>query len=194
MPYELNERAGSVNSGENFFVITGGPGSGKSSLIEALRGRGYPHSVEAGRGIIKDQVMIGGHALPWDNRSLFAELMLCREIRSYHLASESRGTVFFDRGVPDVLGYLRLSNLAVPGYMQKAAELFRYNQRVFIAPPWKEIFQPDRERKQDFAEAVRTYGAMVAIYSDLDYQLVEIPCVPIEERVEFILNEVGRIT
>ena len=49
--------------GQRFFVITGGPGSGKSALIEAIQRSGYVTSVEAGRGIIRDQVAIGGNAL-----------------------------------------------------------------------------------------------------------------------------------
>src|SRR5262249_45119168 len=58
---------------DRFFILTGGPGSGKSSLIDALERLGYRRSVEAGRGIIQDQVDIGGRALPWADRVLFAE-------------------------------------------------------------------------------------------------------------------------
>lgn len=177
-----------MNPAERFFVITGGPGSGKSSLIDALQKRGYARSIEAGRGVIQDQVAVGGSALPWADRLKFAELMLSWEMRSYHLAREADGPVFFDRGVPDVLGYLRLLQAPVSEHMQKAAEIFRYNRRVFIAPPWREIFRHDVERKQDFDEAVRTYEAMVAVYSDYHYELVEIPRVSTEERVQFVLQ------
>jgi len=100
-----------VHTADRFFVLTGGPGSGKSSLIDALERLGYSRSVEAGRGIIQDQVDIGGSALPWADRVLFAELMLSWEMRSYRLAQEHPGAVFFDRGVLDVAGYLRLSGL-----------------------------------------------------------------------------------
>ena len=40
------------NIADNFFVITGGPGSGKSLLIEALRKRGYACFVEVRRGVV----------------------------------------------------------------------------------------------------------------------------------------------
>ena len=75
--------------------------------------------------------------------------------------------------------------------MQKAAETFRYNRTVFIAPPWPEIFQQDRERKQDFEEAVRTYHAVLATYAENAYDVVEIPRVPVEERVRFVLDYIG---
>jgi predicted ATPase len=175
---------------DRFFILTGGPGSGKSSLIDALERLGYGRSVEAGRGIIQDQVDIGGQALPWADRALFAELMLSWEMRSYRLAQQHPGVVFFDRGVMDVAGYLRLSGLPVPAHMAKAAQQFRYNKRVFVAPPWKEIFQPDQERKQDFDEAVRTYDALTATYKEFGYELVELPLVSIEDRVRFVLSRV----
>jgi predicted ATPase len=173
---------------ERFYIVTGGPGSGKTSLLEALRLRGYACSVEAGRGIIQDQVSIAGRALPWQDRSLFAELMLSWEMRSYRIAQEAGGLVFFDRGVPDVLGYLRLIGIPAPDHIKNAIQKFRYNQTVFIAPPWPEIFARDRERKQDINEAIRTYEAMVATYTELDYRLVEIPLTPVEDRVNFIVQ------
>lgn len=110
---------------ERFFVITGGPGSGKSTLIDALEARGYARSIEAGRELIQDQVEIGGNALPWRNPAFFADLMLSWEMRSYRIARRSSGLVFFDRGVPDIAGYLRLMNLTVPAHVVKAAEIFR---------------------------------------------------------------------
>jgi predicted ATPase len=177
---------------DNFFIVTGGPGSGKSSLIEALHQRGYARSIEAGRGIIQDQVAIEGRALPWHDRLLFAELMLSWDMRSYHLAQNSTAPIFFDRGLPDTLGYLRLLRLPAPAHMRKAADVFRYNRKVFIAPPWEEIFEQDRERKQDFEEAVRTYDSLVKTYQSLNYELIELPRSTLEERRDFVLNEIQR--
>ncbi len=183
-----------ANDSERFFVITGGPGSGKSTLLDALQQAGYPRSLEAGRGVIQDQVAVSGRALPWDDRKLFAELMLSWEMRSYHMANNGPRPVFFDRGVPDVVGYLQLLGLSVPEHMAKAARTFRYNRRVFITPPWQEIFEPDRERKQSFDEAVRTYEAMVATYTAYDYELVEVPRLPTPQRVSFVLDHVQSIS
>jgi predicted ATPase len=107
---------------DRFFVLTGGPGSGKSTLIERLQSRGHAGSEEAGQAIIRDQVRIGGHGLPWRDPKACAELMPGWEMRSHRVARDRPGTVFFDRGVPDMIGYLRLQGLAVPAHMSKAAE------------------------------------------------------------------------
>ena len=112
-------------------------------------------------------------------------------MRSYHIAQHAAGPVFFDRGVPDVLGYLRLSGVPAPGHMERAAAVFRYYRRVFITPPWQEIFQQDRERKQDLDETVRTYDVLVATYTTYGYELVEIPRVSVEQRVRFVLQSLG---
>ncbi len=180
------------NHAERFFVLTGGPGSGKSAIIEALHRAGYACSVEAGRGVIQDQVSIGGPALPWHDPVLFAELMLSWDLRSYGIATRAAGPVFFDRGVVDALGYLRLLGRPVPRHVTAAVETFRYNRRVFIAPPWEEIYRRDGERKQDFAEAVRTCQAMVAAYSESNYELIEIPLGPVDQRAQFVLETIGK--
>ena len=186
-----NTSAPNKGAQQRFHVITGGPGSGKSSMIAGLRKRGFASAPEAGRAIIQDQVTIAGRALPWLDRMLFAELMLSWDIRSYHLAEEHQSAVFFDRGIPDVLGYLRLSNILVPDHMNKAAALFPYSRVVFIAPPWKEIFCQDQERKQDFEEAVRTHEALASVYETLGYELVAVPQRSVDDRVEFILDRVS---
>jgi predicted ATPase len=174
--------------------MTGGPGSGKSTLIEGMALAGYATSVEAGRGIIQDQVAIDGLVLPWRDPVAFSEMMLCWDMRSYHVAQKSSGLVLFDRGVPDVIGYLRLLGLPVPKHMMKAAEIFRYNQRVFIAPPWPEIYEQDTERKQDLEEAERTYISMFRTYTELGYELIELPRFPIQERMQFLTDALPTVS
>jgi len=174
---------------DRFFVLTGGPGSGKTTLIEALRAKGFATTAEAGRAIIRDQAAIGGPGLPWNDPALFAELMLAWELRSYRQAGEERGLVFFDRGVPDVLGYMKLTGLPAAAHVESASRRFRYNRKVFFLPPWPGIFRQDGERKQTFEEAERTYAAMIETYGGLGYEPAVVPVGTVEARLRFVLSE-----
>jgi predicted ATPase len=173
---------------DRLIVITGGPGSGKTSLVEALAAGGHAVRPEAGRAIIRDQQAIGGRGLPWVNAALFAELMLAADLRSHAEALAGRESVFFDRGLPDIAGYLTLCGLPIPDHVEQAARQLRYRRTVFIAPPWRDIFTQDAERKQDFAEAQRTFAAMAETYPRYHYELVELPRASVAERVAFVLG------
>jgi len=208
---------------ENFIVITGGPGSGKTTLVERLRERGYPTVGEAGRAIIRDQVAIGGIAHHTADWAVGAEVLLAWEMRSYHeavaaaarheaaaaaarheaaaAAAEARRSagaaqrdclVFFDRGIPDLVGYHPMMGGRTPPHFVAAAERFRYRRRVFVAPPWPEIYVNDAERRQDFAEAIRSYDAVVDAYESCGYELVALPKSTVDERVDFVLSRSGR--
>jgi predicted ATPase len=176
---------------DRFFVLTGGPGSGKTTLIEALAARGYATTEEAGRGVIREQMQSGGDGLPWIDRVRFAELMFEWELRSYRDAERQDGPVIFDRGLPDTIGYLRLEGLEAPAWMEEEAWRLRYNVQVFIAPPWQEIYGRDEERRQSWDVAVRTYEKMVETYADLGYELMELPRASVEQRARFVTAAIG---
>ncbi|HQZ14097.1 MAG TPA: AAA family ATPase [Devosia sp.] len=174
---------------DNFVVITGGPGAGKTTLIDALAMLGHGRTIEAGRFIIEAQAGIGGMGVHWGDRQLFAELMLMHEIRSYEEAHAAPGLVFFDRGVPELMGYLRMSGRPVLPHFRKAAATCRYNRTVFAAPPWREIYVNDTERKQAFSEAVATYEACRGSYADAGYEVIDLPKASVGERVRFVLGK-----
>lgn len=175
---------------ERFIVITGGPGSGKSTLIDALAANGVRTMPEAGRATIRDQIATGGDALPWENPLAFAEQMLRRDLLSWREAATGVGNVLFDRGIPDILGYLSLCGIPAPLHITRAAGRFRYNRLVFIAPPWREIYAPDAERRQSWAEAEVTCQAMARVYTDLGYCLVWLPIAPVDVRADFVTERI----
>ena len=178
---------------DRFHVITGGPGSGKTSLITALAADGFRHMPEAGRAIIQDQVDIEGTALPWRDREAFAALMLAWEMRSYREALAGSVSVLFDRGVPDVIGYLRLCGLPVPPSVIRAAKQRRYATKVFIAPPTlaRDLRTGRRKEAEQYHKAEATYHAMVEAYTSLGYELVPLPLAPISERARFVQARIG---
>ena len=75
--------------------------------------------------------------------------------------------------------------------MEEEAWRLRYNARVFIAPPWKEIYGRDDERRQSWEVAVRTYQIMAEIYSEMGYELVELPRTSVTQRAEFVVAEMS---
>lgn len=171
--------------------MSGGPGSGKTTLLAALAETGVPVMPEAGRAIIRQQQAIDGPALPWRDVGRFAEAMLHWELRSHDEAAAVPDDVVFDRGVPDVVGYLRLEGHPVPAHVDTAARGVRYHPVVFVAPPWREIYRHDAERHQSFAVAERTFETMAGTYPDYGYEVVELPRAPMAERVAFVADALG---
>lgn len=171
----------------NLFVITGGPGAGKTTVLLELERRGFRYAPEVARQIIQEQVRNGGKALPWDDRELYTRLMLERSVHSYKEHTPALGPTFCDRGIPDTLGYARLIGLADDEAIRRACDQYRYAPCVFVAPPWEEIYGTDSERKQDFEEAERTCAVVAQIYQECGYELVELPRVAAEDRAEFIV-------
>ncbi len=90
-----------------------------------------------------------------------------------------------------MVGYHLLLGRPIPAHVTAAAEKFRYHHRVFLAPPWPEIFTHDRERTQDFDEAVRTHDAMVEAYTRHGYQLISLPRTDLDSRAAFILQRLS---
>lgn len=176
---------------DKLFIVTGGPSAGKTSLLSAAAASGLSIWPEAGRAIIQSQLAIGGQGLPWADAALYAELMLDRDMQVHEAATARGDTCLCDRGVPDIVGYARLAGIARTEHFQRAAGLMRYNPTVFIAPPWRDIYAQDAERKQDWAEAVRTYETLAETYTGLGYRLAELPLADIPTRLAFVMETIG---
>lgn len=173
----------------NFFILTGGPGSGKTSVLNELEK--YNHTIipEVARSIIKTQLDTGGTATHTGDRKAFCDFMLEQSLLDYKNSLMISKTVFFDRGIPDLYGYAQRFCDGVTREINDAIQKYRYNPTVFIFPPWPEIYKQDSERKQDFNEAIDTYQAIKEAYITCDYHLIELPRLSISERVDFILQQ-----
>ena len=66
----------------------------------------------------------------------------------------------------------------------------RYNNTVFITPPWREIYRTDTERDQSFDEAIRVYHRLENWYREHGYDIVILPKDTVENRATFILNQI----
>ncbi|WP_318345542.1 AAA family ATPase [Flagellimonas baculiformis] len=178
-----------------FYIITGGPGVGKTTLLNELRNRGIATVPEIARELIKEQQEIDGEALPWKNKKRYMEMMFHRSVKSFKKTIKGySGTqpVFFDRGFLDALCYASLEGIPIDKEMKTTSETLRYNSNVFILPPWKDIYQTDAQRKQDWNEAVFTYNKMIQTYRGYQYDLVEVPRLTVNERADFIVSFLKR--
>lgn len=171
----------------NYFIISGGPGSGKSAIIDRLDARGFTTVAESGRAIIREQAESGGNATHTGDAESFGLLMLERGIADYRRMRNEGEPVFFDRGIAELTGYWRLIGKPLPPKVADAAARYRTNGLVFLAPPWREIYRQDKERQQDWDEAVRTFELVRAAYADAGYRTVEIPKDTVARRVSFVL-------
>lgn len=122
--------------------------------------------------------------------------MFDRSLENFEKATNdfnSSQTVFFDRGYLDALCYAALEGIHINHEMKNYANNKRYNNNVFILPPWKNIYQTDELRKQDWNEAVFTYNKMIQTYRGYQYDLVEVSKVPVKERADFILDYIRKL-
>ncbi|MGE3319878.1 MAG: AAA family ATPase [Candidatus Berkiella sp.] len=174
----------------NCYVITGGPGSGKSTLLNALAAKGYRIVPEVARPIIEDELASGGNALHTGDRLAFRNKMMAHSIRDFISQIQTNQPVFFDRGIPDLIGYSYLIGEPVPELYWQMTKALRYNPAVFIAPPWAAIYEHDELRKQDFQEAQDTYHAIKKGYLESGYQLIELPLLSVEERLAWVLQNI----
>jgi len=63
-----------------------------------------------------------------------------------------------------------------------------YAKKVFLTPPWRQIYRNDSIRTETFEEAERIHQFIVEAYLKSDYELIELPFVSPDERIAFILK------
>lgn len=171
-------------------VITGGPGSGKTTLIEQLAWQGHATSQEVSRKIIKAESQKSDGILPWNRLNDFAILSLRDMSREWNNCPQN-GPVFFDRGIPDISAYLKCNGLPKPEIVHVRERTMPYFKKVFWCAPWPEIYENDPERPQSFEEAIRLGLEIKNIYESLNYDVVEIPMVTPAERCSFVLDHLS---
>ncbi|HET7412788.1 MAG TPA: AAA family ATPase [Pararhizobium sp.] len=166
-------------------ILSGCSSAGKSSILDALKLRGYAVVPEAGRQVVREELDAGGHALPWADASTFVERAVARAIHQFENVPADRRHVIFDRAVIDLVSFLEYKRLPVPQRLHNALRSYRYSRTVLIAPPWREIYVDDGERRKSFEQAIGEYEVLARWYRNEGYSLLEVPKDDVEERADF---------
>jgi predicted ATPase len=172
-------------------VLIGGPSSGKSTLIDALISKGYACLPEISREIIDKAQKEGIDQLFLEQPLLFSEMLLeGRKKQFIEAENHADDVVFIDRGLPDVIAYMDFIGDVYPDIFTNTCKAHKYT-RVFMLPPWKEIYVSDKERYESYEQALEIHEHLVKTYNNFGYEIIEVPKDTVEKRAAFILNKIS---
>ncbi len=170
-------------------VIIGGPGTGKTTIIDGLLAKGYCCYPEISREVTMEAKKQGIEQLFLENPLLFSELLLEGRKKQFNNAvAETQDVVFLDRGIPDVLAYMHYIGDSYPVFFDLACREHIYT-KIFLLPPWEEIYVSDDQRYENFEQAKLIYNHLTETYQKYGYNLIEVPKGTLEERIHYIINQ-----
>lgn len=173
-------------------VLIGGPSTGKTTLLNALKAKGFTCLDEVSREVIKAAQLEGIEQLFLTEPLLFSDKLLERRIQQYLDAGALETQhVFIDRGIPDVAAYMDFIGQSYPKRFSEACKNYTYD-RIFLLPLWKDIHTTDEERYESFEEAHKIQDELVKTYKSYGYAPIEVPKTSVEERVSFILKNLEK--
>jgi predicted ATPase len=171
---------------DRFVVISGCSGGGKSTLLAELARRGYAVIEEPGRRIVQEELAGNGAALPWVDAAAFARRAMDVALADRDAANRRDGWVFFDRGLIDAAAALQ--HVTGEPALERIGQAHRYHRRVFLTPPWPEIYATDAERRHDMDAASAEYERLTHVYPSLGYDVITLPKIGGAERADFVLQ------
>ena len=172
-------------------VITGGPGSGKTTVIDELRKLNYNCINEISRQITLDAQKKGTEQLFLKDPLLFSQILLREREKQYmEVSKTTHNLVFFDRGIPDIIAYMEFKQTEISELYDKSCIRNRYST-IFLMPPWKEIYLSDNERYESYEESLSIYDFIKKTYIKYNYPFFEVPFGTVKMRTEFILNSLA---
>ena len=170
------------------YIITGPPGAGKSTLIEALRQAGCPCADEVSRDIIIKEQKEGKDGMPWKNLARFTRLVFEQTIRSLQ---SDKNALFCDRGLPDNIAYLRQAGMEIPDYLKYFPFQAHYQRKVFYTPLWEEIYKTDPQRPDAIDMATALDLKLRRTYDEMDFELTFIPFDSPARRAAFVIRQIS---
>lgn len=172
----------------NWYVITGAPGSGKTTTVNLLKARGHTTTIEHARHYIDTQRITGKSVEEIKrNQKEFQLGVLDMQIEQENsLAPDD--VVFLDRAIPDALAYYRFLNLSQDEKLHHALSAASY-KKIFILDYLPLV--NDYARTEDQAAQKKIHALLTEVYETLPFPIVHVPILSAEERVDFILRNLN---
>ena len=169
----------------NWYVITGAPCSGKTTVVNILNAKGYKTTIEHARHYLDTQRSFGKSIEETRSHQMeFQSGILDMQIEQEEALSPD-DVVFLDRAIPDALAYYRFLNLVEDEKLLTAMRTISY-KKIFILD-YLPLVQ-DYARRED-AEAQKKIHALISeVYESFPFQVIHVPVFKPEERVELILK------
>ena len=169
-------------------IITGGPGTGKTSLIEELRKNDFKCFDEISREITLKYREKGIEQLFLSDPNLFSQELLNGRIQQFNNSINLQANcVFFDRGIPDIIAYLNFKKADLSKKILKSIDKYRYDM-IFLLEPWEDIYTSDKIRYESFDQVITIDSYIKNTYKEFGYNPIIVPKDNIKNRVDFIIN------
>jgi len=172
------------------FIISGPPGSGKSTLISALEATGIECLKEVSRDVIIAEQNSGSDGMPWKNMERFARLVFDETLIRFQKQPKS---LICDRSLIDTMAYLEFANKPIFEELKNFDFTPYYHQTVFFALPWSQIYVKDPQRPEPFEYQWSLSNKLIAYYKNHNFNIVYLPFTSITSRVDFIINNLKDI-
>ncbi len=172
----------------NWYVLTGGPCSGKSQTLEYLAYLGYFTFPEVARVLINMELAKGKKIKEIrEDEKEFQNKVLPMKIKLENRL-DPKQTIFFDRGLPDSIAYLKKENLNVDKVIRESKK--RKYKKVFFLEQFPLKVKEDYARTENKQTAEIISKLIFEAYTNLGYKLIRVPVMKtIEAKAKFILDK-----
>ncbi len=167
------------------YIITGAPGTGKTTLINLLKDT-IPCMDEVSRRVIIDEQKNNRNGMPWEDIHRFTDLVF--ELTTKELLNSS--TLICDRSLLDLEAYLTVANKPIPNYLRDFPYKKNYHTTVFFAPTWFEIYCQDAQRLQEFDYCLTLEKSLIEQYTKKGFEIIMLPKTSVTTRKKLVLETI----